>query len=285
MVSGIVVLTVVVAVLGPALTVMPLGALRLVVGGLLVIFGLQWLRKAVLRACGLKALRDENACYAIELAAAKAAPAGRRALVGDWYSFSLSFKGVVLEGLEVAFIVVTFGANQRNMPLAVVAAVVALLVVTIAGVAVRAPLSRVPENTLKFAVGVMLTSFGVFWGAEGAGAQWPGADAALLVLVPVVTGFALALVAVLRRIAAQPITRLPEPVCIRSRHEAPHLGILVGFWYDFVIGDDWSVAVGVIAALALTYGLSATAMPVFWVLPAAVAVVLPLSLGGWPVAP
>ena len=212
MVSGVAVLTVVVAVLGPALTTMPLGALRLVVGGLLVIFGLQWLRKAVLRACGLKALHDENACYAIELAAAKAAPAGGRALVGDWYSFSLSFKGVVLEGLEVAFIVVTFGANQRNMPLAVVAAVVALLVVTIAGVAVRAPLGRVPENTMKFAVGVMLTSFGVFWGAEGAGAQWPGEDAALLVLVPVVTGFALALVAVSRRLAAQPITRLPGSV-------------------------------------------------------------------------
>lgn len=216
MVSGVVVLTVVVAVLGPALTMMPLGALRLVVGGLLVIFGLQWLRKAVLRASGIKPLRDENACYAIELAAAKAAKAGRHAVVGDWYSFCLSFKGVVLEGLEVAFVVVTFGANQGNMPLAVVAAVFALLVVTIAGVAVRAPLSRVPENTMKFAVGVMLTSFGVFWGAEGAGAEWPGADAALLVLVPVVTGFALALVAVLRRLAAQPITRLPDSV-----HQVP----------------------------------------------------------------
>ena len=205
--SGIVLLAVVVAVVGPALTVLPLSALRMVVGGLLVIFGLQWLRKAVLRASGIKALRDENACYAIELAAAKAAPTGRHGLVGDWYSFSLSFKGVVLEGLEVAFVVVTFGVNQRNVPLAVVAAVVALLVVTIAGVAVRAPLSRVPENTMKFAVGVMLTSFGVFWGAEGAGAQWPGEDAALLVLAPVVTGFALALVAVLRRFAAQPIAR------------------------------------------------------------------------------
>ena len=113
----------------------------------------------------------------------------------------------MLEGLEVAFIVLTFGANQRDIPLAAVAAVIALLVVTIAGVAVRAPLSRVPENTMKFAVGVMLTSFGVFWGAEGAGAQWPGEDAALFVLAPVVTGFALALVAVLRRFAALPIAR------------------------------------------------------------------------------
>jgi uncharacterized membrane protein len=90
--------------------------------------------------------------------------------------------------------------------------VVALLVVTIAGIAIRAPLSRVPENSMKFAVGVMLTSFGVFWGAEGAGAQWPGGDAALLVLVPVVTGFALALVVVSRHIAARPIKRSPGSV-------------------------------------------------------------------------
>jgi uncharacterized membrane protein len=204
-VSGIIVLAVVVAVLGPALTLMPLRVLRLVVGGLLVIFGLQWLRKAILRASGLKALHDEDAIYPTELAAAMAAPAGRSAIV-DWYSFTLSFKGVVLEGLEVAFIVLTVGANQRNIPLAAVAAVTALLVVTMAGVAVRAPLGRVPENTMKFVVGVMLTSFGVFWSAEGAGGQWPGADAALLVLVPVMTLFALALVVLLRSIAAQPIT-------------------------------------------------------------------------------
>lgn len=204
-VSGIIVLAVVVAVLGPALTLMPLRVLRLGVGGLLVIFGLQWLRKAILRASGLKALHDEDAIYPTELAAAMAAPAGRSAIV-DWYSFTLSFKGVVLEGLEVAFIVLTVGANQRNIPLAAVAAVTALLVVTMAGVAVRAPLGRVPENTMKFVVGVMLTSFGVFWGAEGAGGQWPGADAALLVLAPAMTLFALALVVLLRSIAAQPIT-------------------------------------------------------------------------------
>jgi uncharacterized membrane protein len=208
-VSGIIALAVVVAVLGPALTLMPLTVLRLVVGGLLVVFGLQWLRKAILRASGLKALHDEDAIYATELAAAMAPPAGRSAIVVDWYSFTLSFKGVVLEGLEVAFIVLTFGANQRNIPLAAVAAVTALLVVTMAGIAVRAPLGRVPENTLKFVVGVMLTSFGVYWGAEGAGAQWPGADAALLVLVPAMTLFALALVVLLRSIAAQPIRESP----------------------------------------------------------------------------
>jgi uncharacterized membrane protein len=165
---------------------------------------LQWLRKAILRASGLKARHDEDAIYAAELAAAQAEPVGRRGMVRDWYSFALSFKGVVLEGLEVVFIALTFGANQHNIPLAAVAALGAVLVVTIAGIAVRAPLARVPENAMKFVVGIMLTSFGVFWGAEGAGAVWPGADAALLLIVPAVAVFALALVALLRHATAAP---------------------------------------------------------------------------------
>ena len=116
----------------------------------------------------------------------------------DAYSFTVAFKGVLLEGLEVVFIVLTFGANQHNVPLAAAAAAVAVLGVALAGVIVHAPLSRVPENTLKFGVGVMLTSFGIFWGAEGAGAHWPGGDAALLVIIPATLGCALAMVAVLR---------------------------------------------------------------------------------------
>ena len=158
------VLALIVAALGPALTAIPLGALRVVVGGLLLIFGLQWLRKSILRASGLKAVHDEAATYRTQLAAAEAAPVERRGLVPDWYSFTLSFKGVLLEGLEVAFIALTFGANQRNIPLASLAAVCAVVVVALAGLAVRAPLSRVPENAMKFIVGVMLTSFGMFWG-------------------------------------------------------------------------------------------------------------------------
>jgi uncharacterized membrane protein len=208
-VAGLAVLAVVVAVLGPALTLIPLSTLRLVVGGLLLTFGLQWLRKAILRAAGLKALHDEDALFTSELAAARAAPADRRTLVGDWYAFTLSFKGVVLEGLEVAFIAVTFGANQHDIPLAAGAALAAVVVVAAAGIAVRAPLAWVPENTMKFVVGIMLSSFGIFWGAEGAGAHWPGADIALLAVVPTVALFALALVAVLRRIASRP--RLSSP--------------------------------------------------------------------------
>jgi uncharacterized membrane protein len=197
--AGVAVLALIVAALGPALTAVPLEGLRLVVGGLLLIFGLQWLRKAILRASGLKALHDEEAIFRTQVAAASAAHADRRGMVGDWYAFTLSFKGVVLEGLEVAFIALTFGANQGNIPLAASAAVAAVLIVAAVGIAVRAPLARVPENTMKLVVGVMLTSFGIFWAAEGAGAQWPGADAALLVVIPSVAVFALLLVGALRR--------------------------------------------------------------------------------------
>jgi uncharacterized membrane protein len=195
--AAIAVLAAIVAALGPALTALPIGVLRVLVGGLLLVFGLQWLRKAILRAAGLKALHDEAALFAEETEAARAAAREQGSF--DGYSFTISFKGVLLEGLEVAFIVLTFGANQHNIPLAAAAAALAIVVVVLAGVAVRAPLARVPENNLKFAVGVMLTSFGMFWGAEGAGASWPGGDAALLVIVPATALFAIAMVALLRR--------------------------------------------------------------------------------------
>jgi uncharacterized membrane protein len=208
--SGFAVLGMAVAVLGPALTLLPLSALRTIIGGLLLIFGLRWLRKAILRASGLKALHDEAGIFAAELAAAQAAPPGHRGIIGDWYAFTLSFKGVVLEGLEVAFIVLTFGVNQHNIPLAVLAALAAVLVVTVTGIAVRAPLARVPENTMKFIVGVILTSFGIFWGTEGAGAQWPGGDIALPVIFAAVVLFSLGLVTLLRRIALTPSSVIPQ---------------------------------------------------------------------------
>jgi uncharacterized membrane protein len=199
-------LAVIVGALGPAVSALPLHALRLVVGALLLIFGLQWLRKAILRASGRKALHDEDKIYAEQLARATAHDAetaarrsGRSELVADWYSFTLSFKGVLLEGLEVVFIVLTFGANARDVGLAAIAATAAVVLVAAVGAAVRAPLARVPENTLKFVVGIMLTSFGILWGAEGAGANWPGSDLALLVIIPAVAAFALALVAAARR--------------------------------------------------------------------------------------
>lgn len=209
-VAGILTLAVIVAALGPAVSVIPLGGLRLFVGGLLLIFGLQWLRKAILRASGFKAPHDESLIYARELASATRADSGRRGMVADWYAFTLSFKGVVLEGLEVVFIALTFGSNQHNIPLAAVAAGAAVLLVSGIGFAVRKPLARIPENSLKFLVGVMLTGFGMFWGAEGGGAHWPAGDAALLVIIPAIGLFALGLVAILRRNRAQAAPLIPS---------------------------------------------------------------------------
>jgi uncharacterized membrane protein len=196
--AALVILALVSLALGPAVSALPLSALRAAVGGLLLVFGLQWLRKAILRAAGLKALHDETAAFAREREAAAAAGSGATSRF-DGYAFSVAFKGTLLEGLEVVFIVVTFGANQHDVGLAAIAAGVAVATVATAGFAIRAPLARVPENTMKFAVGVMLTSFGMFWGGEGAGAHWPGGDAALLAIVPATLLFALALVGLLRR--------------------------------------------------------------------------------------
>jgi len=197
--AGLGILAVIIATLGPAVSRIPLGGLRLVVGAILLTFGLQWLRKAILRASGYKSLHDEDLIYRTQVAQARNAIVEQRRGVSDWYAFTLSFKGVVLEGLEVVFIALTFGSNQHDIPLAGIAAAVAVLVVAVAGFAIRAPLARVPENAMKFVVGVMLTAFGTFWGAEGAHARWPGSDAALLVLVPAIAALALTLVVVMRK--------------------------------------------------------------------------------------
>jgi uncharacterized membrane protein len=195
--AALLALATVVAAFGPALTLVPIGALRLVVGGLLLVFGLQWLRKSILRASGYKALHDEEAIF--EREAEEAAMMARTHGAFDPYSFTLAFKGVFLEGLEVAFIVVTFGSAQGSIPLAAAGAAAAFVIVAVLGAAIHAPLSRVPENTLKFSVGVLLTTFGIFWGAEGAGADWPGAEIALPFVLALVLASSLALVRLLRR--------------------------------------------------------------------------------------
>jgi uncharacterized membrane protein len=194
--AAVLALAVTTAILGPRVTSLPLDTLRLVVGGLLLVFGLQWLRKAILRGAGLMAQHDEEESFREETAAARAAGSPHEGL--DGYSFTIAFKGVLLEGLEVVFIALTFGANQHRVGLAAAAAAAAVLLVTAIGIAIHAPLARAPENAMKFGVGVMLTSFGIFWGAEGAGAHWPGGDAALLVIVPTVLAFSLALVQLFR---------------------------------------------------------------------------------------
>jgi uncharacterized membrane protein len=195
---ALVALAVIVALLGPALVLIPIDVLRLVVGALLLIFGLQWLRKAILRASGFKALHDEAAIFQRQRDAAQGQAAVVRAGL-DWYAFTLCFKGVLLEGLEVAFIVITFGATSHQVGLAALGAAVAIVLVGAVGLAVRGPLSRVPENTLKYAVGLMLTSFGTFWAAEGAGVQWPTSDVAILGLLVVYAVISFGLVSALQR--------------------------------------------------------------------------------------
>jgi Ca2+/H+ antiporter, TMEM165/GDT1 family len=168
----------------------PESLLQFIVGSLLLVFGLQWLRKAILRASGLKAMHDEDETFREETEAARRAGTETKAGL-DWFGFVVSFKGVFLEGLEVIFIVITFGLNAHSMPTAIVGAAIGGAIVLVAGIVLHRPLARVPENTIKFAVGLLLSTFGTFWAVEGLGVfkaqseslEWPGGDAALLALL------------------------------------------------------------------------------------------------------
>jgi uncharacterized membrane protein len=195
-VVALAVLGVIVVLFGPLISKLPISALRVIIGSLLLIFGLQWLRKSILRASGLKALHDEAQIFEDEVAALGAS----RSTTGvDGQGFTVAFKGVLLEGLEVAFIVVTFGATQHRVGLAALGALAALVVVVAAGLIVHRPLARIPENLLKMGVGVMLTSFGIFWAGEGLGANWPASDGALLGIIGWVIVVTVASVEVLKR--------------------------------------------------------------------------------------
>jgi uncharacterized membrane protein len=190
------VLAVVVAALGPLLSLIPLHILQLVIGVLLLLFGLGWLRKAVLRAAGLMALHDEDAIYARE--SSRISGDVQSAGAANGVAALASFQAVLLEGLEVVFIVLAVGAGRGLMIPASIGALAAFVAVMAVGLLVRKPLANVPENTLKFGVGVMLSAFGVFWTSEGLGAPWPGADWALFGLAGAFLIVALALVALVR---------------------------------------------------------------------------------------
>ncbi len=189
-------LALIVAALGPALNLVPLRALQIVIGVLLLLFGLGWLRKAVLRAAGLMALHDEDAIF--ERERKRLGEEVRSARAADGIAALASFKAVLLEGLEVVFIVLAVGAGRGLMIPASIGALAAFVVVMAAGLLIHKPLARVPENTLKFLVGIMLSAFGVFWTSEGLGAPWPGGDFALFGLAAAFALAALGLVAVVR---------------------------------------------------------------------------------------
>lgn len=234
-ISAFSLLIVLTLVLGPSIEKLPKDTLRLIVGTLLLIFGMQWLRKAILRASGFKALHDEEKIFRAEIQAAEKVAKVSHLVVSDWYAFTLSFKGVLLEGLEVVFIVVTFGVIQKGsnpdaFAIAVWAASLAVVLVTIAGFAIHKPLSQVPENSMKFIVGTLLTSFGIFWGAEGAGVNWPHQDLSLLAIIPFVLAISISLIHILKKRRAQnyEVKELAIPTFAQPAKSAPAGVRLIG---------------------------------------------------------
>jgi uncharacterized membrane protein len=199
--AAVLVLALIVGLVGvPLIHYVPINALRVVVGTLLLVLGMSWLRKAMLRASGHKALHDEDAIFAdqtSELRQGANAGRGRR----DGIGFTVAFKGVFLEGTEVVLIVISLGASAHHLGIAAAAAGAAAVVVAGIGVVVARQLSEVPENLIKMIVGVMLTSFGLFWVGEGAGVRWPGNDLAILVLIPLFAATTFFTIVWLRRLA------------------------------------------------------------------------------------
>ncbi|HVL19647.1 MAG TPA: hypothetical protein VM422_01470 [Amaricoccus sp.] len=189
-------LAVLVLLFGPLLRLIPVGLLQYLIGTLLILFGMRWLRKAILRAAGLIALHDEQKAFAAETDALRRQAADRRA---DLLAGTAAFKAVLLEGIEVVFIVIAVGARPGMLPFASLGALAACILVLLIGLLVHKPLSAVPENTLKFVVGLMLSSFGIFWVGEGLGTEWPGADLSLLLIFALLALFSLAAVRLLRQ--------------------------------------------------------------------------------------
>ena len=183
-VAALVLLTFLVAVLGPSLSLIPLNWLQIAIGILLVLFGMRWLRKAVLRAAGIIPLHDEAAAFSSETRALSS-----RVAIARWdvVGIATSFKAVMLEGIEVVFIVIALGAVGNALVPATLGAIAAAVLVSLIGLMLHRPLARVPENTIKFAVGIMLSAFGTYWLGEGYGLSWPGSDFAILTLM---AGFA-----------------------------------------------------------------------------------------------
>ncbi len=196
---GVALLALIVLAIGPLLARIPLHQLQLVIGVLLLLFGMRWLRKAILRAAGVIPVHDEAMAFASETQELRDQERRREARL-DWLAGLASFKAIVLEGLEVVFIVIAVGAGRGFLGAASLGALAACLIVVVAGFVLHRPLARVPENTLKFAVGVLLSSFGVFWTGEGLGVPWPGDDLAILAFAVLFLTTALSAVVLARRV-------------------------------------------------------------------------------------
>ncbi len=252
--AGLLLLVAAVLAFGSSLSAVPLPVLQGVVGTLLLLFGLRWLRKAILRAAGVLALHDEAAAFAKQSEVLReGSPPWWRGI--DVVAFVTSFKAVVIEGLEVVFIVIAVGASDTLLWPAALGATLALLLVVVLGLAIRRPLARVPENALKFAVGAMLSAFGCFWVGEALGAPWPGSDLAILVLIATFVGVALLLVGVARRLRATAARRrgAPNPSSTPAPAPASRTGLVASaareLWGLFV--DDGWLAVAILLVLAV----------------------------------
>jgi uncharacterized membrane protein len=254
--AGVALLTLLVLALGASLARVPLPILQFVVGVLLLMFGLRWLRKAVLRQAGVLPMHDEGEAFAKESERMRRA-AGEGAGAIDKIAFLTTFKAVVLEGIEVVFIVIALGAGGRLLVPASIGAGLALLVVLVLGIWLHRPLARVPENALKFGVGTLLAAFGTFWVGEGIGLPWPGADLAIVYLIATFLLLALALVALGRRMrrAAISSSRNASPGRPPRAVAGPVAAFGAELWGLFV--DDGWLAGGLLVWALAAWALEA----------------------------
>ena len=242
-------LAIVTAALGPSLVrLIPLNVLQLVIGSLLLAFGLQWLRKAVQRAAHARAQRNEDAIFKMEVEELQTVRE-RSGGISQTAGFLISFKGVFLEGLEVAFIVVTFGAASGSTALAATGALAAVVTVALAAAVAHRPLSRVPENTIKLGVGLLLVSFGTFWAGEGLGIEWSGGDVTIVILLGAYSALAFGVVAALGNGWLRSATG-PSPAHGQEARRPWWSPVGFGrFWYDFLVGDSATLALGTAVCL------------------------------------
>ncbi len=258
--AALAVLVVLVAVLGPALMRIPLHLVQLVVGTLLLLFGLRWLRKAVLRSAGVLAKHDEAETFRKETEALRQQNTGASRSF-DPIAFVAVFKSVVLEGVEVVFIVVAIGSRGGLLGAGAAGAVLALLLVVVLGLSLHRPLTAIPENALKFGVGVMLSAFGTFWVGEGIGIEWPGADWALLGLITVFFACAAALVPLCRSLARKVLNTNQKaavdggecaPGVLRPVSVRGPFAVATAEFRGLFIDDGW-LAIGIVAWVLLAW--------------------------------
>jgi uncharacterized membrane protein len=269
-VAALLVLSGVVAVLGPALTLIPISVLRATVGILLLLFGSQWLRKGILRI-NLYGFSSPNSSDYDEETILQNGPDGM-----DWTAFVLSFKGVLLEGLEVVFIVVTFGSATSRIGLAALSATAACVAIVALAFLIQRKMRDIPRHIVKYSVGLLLVTFGTFWAAEGLGVEWPGEDLSILFLLALYFLFSIVCLYWLRRTSRSPLANNSKGQAAASR--LGYLKQFAWFWYQFLIGDDWLGAAIIVFGFVATCFFVKTGITAFWLLPVIVMLSSSLSL-------